>query len=419
MITRIGNLYKESFSGLSRDIWMLAVVTFINRAGTMVVPFLTIYLTGQLEFTIWEAGIVMSCFGAGSAVGSFLGGQLTDKFGYYPVAFWTLLLGGLGFFAFILTKTFIPFCIVVFLQTILADAMRPAILASVAVYGKEESRNREMGLIRLAVNLGWACGPAFAGIIAASWGYHYLFIVDGTTCVLAAFVFIYLLKKKEEKPAKVSNTPKKQMASSPYKDPVFLTFIGLFTLQLLAFVQLFPTVPLYLKQEYLMEDYQIGFLMAMNGGIIFFVEMPLIFLLENRFQKLSLIAFGAFLIGLSFLVFNAVSWIGIVIISMILITFGEIVNFPFGNAYALNRSQANNRGAYMGLFAISFSVAFTIAPTLGTWIIEKYDFATLWYFTALLSGLAAIGFLLLNIYEKNKEEIPVVPLDLMEPEVVG
>ena len=98
MLTRTINLYTRSFSGLSWPVWRLAMVTLINRSGTMVIPFLTVYLTTIRQFTLTDAGWVMSCFGAGSVLGTLLGGRLTDRLGYYYVQFWSLLLGGIMFF---------------------------------------------------------------------------------------------------------------------------------------------------------------------------------------------------------------------------------------------------------------------------------------------------------------------------------
>ena len=90
--------YMNSFRGLSREIWWLALITFINRAGTMVIPFLSLYLTQDLGFTLENVGIIMTCFGIGSLIGSWVGGKLTDVFGYYKVMLISLLLTGLLFF---------------------------------------------------------------------------------------------------------------------------------------------------------------------------------------------------------------------------------------------------------------------------------------------------------------------------------
>ena len=106
MLNRTFRIYKDSFKGLSPEIWWLALITFINRAGTMVIPFLTLYLTNQLEFTLSEVGWVMSSFGIGSFLGSWLGGKLTDRIGYYKVMFWSLLLTGFLFIALQYITTF-------------------------------------------------------------------------------------------------------------------------------------------------------------------------------------------------------------------------------------------------------------------------------------------------------------------------
>ena len=76
------NNYLNTFKGLSKEIWWLALITFINRAGTMVIPFLSLYLKEELYFTVSNVGWVMSAFGLGSVAGSWLGGKLTDRIGY-------------------------------------------------------------------------------------------------------------------------------------------------------------------------------------------------------------------------------------------------------------------------------------------------------------------------------------------------
>ncbi|NCT19357.1 MAG: MFS transporter, partial [Flavobacteriia bacterium] len=70
--------YVASFKGLSKEIWLLALVTFINRAGAMVIPFLSLYLVNSLGFTLPQVGWIMTCFGIGSLVGTWIGGKLTD-----------------------------------------------------------------------------------------------------------------------------------------------------------------------------------------------------------------------------------------------------------------------------------------------------------------------------------------------------
>ena len=70
----IFSLYRNAYGGLSEAAWMLALMMFINRNGAMVLPFLSIYVTGHLGYSIEEAGIILGMFGLGSMIGSFSGG---------------------------------------------------------------------------------------------------------------------------------------------------------------------------------------------------------------------------------------------------------------------------------------------------------------------------------------------------------
>ena len=87
-------LYKNAYSGLSRNNWYLSIVMLINRSGTMVVPFLTIYCINQLHFTVTQAGIIMTLFGAGSIIGAYFGGWLSDRIGFYDMQIGALITGG-------------------------------------------------------------------------------------------------------------------------------------------------------------------------------------------------------------------------------------------------------------------------------------------------------------------------------------
>jgi predicted MFS family arabinose efflux permease len=82
MLHKTLGLYKTSFSGLSREVWLLSLIMLVNRSVTMVLPFLTLYLTGpEMNRSLGDAGLVMALFGLGSVAGAFMRGKLTDKSG--------------------------------------------------------------------------------------------------------------------------------------------------------------------------------------------------------------------------------------------------------------------------------------------------------------------------------------------------
>lgn len=399
--------YLNSFSGLSRDVWVLGMITLINRSGAMVIPFLTVYMTQELGFSKPQAGLAMSCFGIGSLIGTFLGGQLTDRKGFYQVQFWSLVLTGICFLGLMQVKTFALFCFSVLLISVVAEAFRPANFAAIAAYAHPESRTRSYSLIRLAINLGFAVGPALGGWMAHGLGYEWLFIADGATCLLAALTFRILLRPKKEAPflgqEKSTGEPGKYGA---YSDRSFLWFMFFMVAMAISFMQFFSVLPVFFREYCNFNEGQIGLLLAINGLIIALSEMPLVYRLEGRFPKYILVAAGAFLMGTSFLLYNFLPAIwGVAAFAVVLITLGEMLNFPFSNAIALERSNASNRGQYMGAYSMAFSLAHILSPSLGMQVANRFGFGTLWFLTAGIATLAALGFLMLGNRKLNIRQV--------------
>ena len=392
--------YIDTFRGLSKEVWWLALITLINRAGTMVIPFLSLYLKEDLHFTLSKVGWVMSAYGLGSVAGSWLGGKLTDKIGYYKVMAYSLFLTGFLFVGLQFLNTFNFICLGIFLVMLVADTFRPAMFVALNAYSKPQNKIRSLTLIRLAINLGFSAGPAIGGLIITSVSYGGLFWVDGLTCMIASIVLINVLNPKT---AKTQEDNKVEHPVSAYKDKVFLVFLVAMALFGIVFLQYFSTMPIYYKDAHILTELEIGLLLGANGFLIFIFEMPLIKWLENsRFTKLSLMYFGAILTGLSLLVLNVTAWKGVLIIGMLLMTFGEMVAFPFSNAFAVQRAQKGKQGEYMALYSISFSVAHIFGHNAGLQMTSTLGFENTWYIIALLSGVCALLLYMLNKHLKSK-----------------
>lgn len=390
------NKYINTFRGLSIEVWWLALISLINRAGTMVIPFLSLYLTKSLHFTLNDVGWIMSAFGLGSVVGSWLGGKLTDILGAYKIMTFSLLSTGILFIALQFLSTFTAFCIGIFLVMVISDMFRPAMFVALSAYSKPENKTRSVTLIRLAINLGFSAGPAIGGIIITTFSYGGLFWIDGLTCIIAAFVLLRVLHPKK---AIILDTVKAENPKSAYHDKSFLIFLGAMILFGVVFLQYFSTMPLYYKDVHGLSELDIGILLGMNGFLIFVFEMPLVKWLENStFTKSGLMLFGAMLTGLSFLILNFTSWSGVLVLGMLLMTFGEMIAFPFSNAFALDRAKKGNQGEYMALYSISFSIAHIFGHNVGMRMVDGLGFDNTWYIITILAGLCV--FLLFILKQK-------------------
>lgn len=392
----IFRLYKKSFSGLRKEVWWLALVTFVNRAGTMVIPFLSLYLTASLGFTLKDVGWVLSAFGLGSVVGSWLGGKLTDRIGAYPLMLWSLFLSGILFVAIQYIASFWGFCAGIFIVMLVADTFRPALYVAVNDYCLLENRTRSVSLIRLAINLGFSFGPAAGGLIIANVSYSGLFWMDGITCVLAALIFVVVLPRKESKVVEAEEgiLP---IVKSPYRDKVYLLFVLILILIGFSFLQYFSTIPLYYRDYHHLTEEYVGWLMALNGLLVFVFEMPLIKYFEKpRFNMYNILFWSTLLFALSFLVLNIMNWWGMLVIGMVLMSVAETLNFPFLNSFAMVRGQGKSLGAYMALFSIGFSVAHIVGHNSGMQLIDHIGFDATWYVMVGCLVLAALLILVLK-----------------------
>lgn len=281
-------------------------------------------------------------------------------------------------------------CVCTFLLSVVNEAFRPANSTAIAAYSKEENRTRSYSLNRLAINLGWAVGGAIGGILA-SINYHLLFWVDGGTNLLAVILIRYFLGA-----ANTQGHPEKARigaAQSPYRDRIYLGFIFCTILFGACFFQLFSVLPVYYKRTLHLPEYMIGLLMTLNGLIIAFFEMILVFRLEGRRENLHYIFYGTALVGLSYFLLNILPLtLTMAFFCMVLTTIGEILSMPFMNSFWVSRTTAATRGQYAGLYTIAWSTAQVVGPAGGAEIAGHVGFKPLWWVVGGTCFLAAIGF---------------------------
>jgi len=361
----------------------------------MVFPFLSLYMKKDLEFSANEISLVLFAFGAGSMAGGWIGGKLSDHFGYYPIMLWSLILSGIAFIGIQFIQSFEWLCVGIFILMVIADAFRPAAYVAVATYSKPENRTRSVSLFRLAINLGFAMGPAIGGILIDTIGYNGLFWTDGFTCIMAGLSFFLLLDRRQAK--KDAQEIKTNIKKSPYFDIIYLLFLLSVLLIAIGFMQLFTIVPLFFDEIHLLSPKYIGYIMASNGILIFIFEMPVVKYYENpRFSIIRILIISTVILSLGFLLFNLTLWTGIVIFSILFITFGEILSFPFANRFALDRSLKGKSGEYMALFTIVFSLGHTIGSPLGMKSVDYFGYETTWYIVFGLIFAGGILFILLG-----------------------
>ncbi|WP_264549251.1 MDR family MFS transporter [Flavobacterium sp. N2820] len=392
MLQRAFNKYIDNFRGFSREIWILTLITFINRAGTMVLPFLSKYLREDLDFSYNQVKWILISFGLGSIVGSWLGGKLSDKIGFYKIMIFSLMTSGIAFFGLQFVTSFEGLLVAMFFIMVVADMFRPAMFVSLGAYAKPENRTRALTLVRLAINLGFAAGPALGGLLIMTVGYKGLFWVDGTTCILAILIFWILVKEKKKSKYTDKEHPGEILTHSVFKDRPFWIFLGATLITGILFFQLFTTIPLYHKEQFNLSELQTGLLLTLNGVLIFFLEMPIVSYIErHKINKLKVITLGCLAMAISMYLLLVNQWAGILIIMMLFMTFGEMFVFPFSNSFAMSRAPKGHEGRYMAIFTMSYSTAHILSAEAGMDMIRLFSYQNNWFF---MGTLGIIGVLL-------------------------
>ncbi len=395
--------WKGSYSGIPVRIWFLSMISLVNRCGSMVLVFLSIYLTQHLGFGIRDTGYVLGFFGAGSLVGGYLGGKLTDRIGYYSIMFWSLVLNGLMLIILLFFQNFWALCALVFLLSTISDMFRPANSVAIARYSTPETRTRSISLYRMSINLGWAVAPALGGVLAGL-GWHWLFVADGITCILAAGLLRLYLAPKPAEPTSVAapETSPPPPKVSPYRDRTFMAFFLLTVLNAIVFMQFVWTVPVFFKEAYHWDEHTIGLVAAINGLIVFFVEMPLIYKIESRRTRLQFVRLGLILYASAYLAFVLTpGGLATALVFIVALSLGEILVMPFSTNFVFDYAAKGSAGSYMGAYSIAYALANIIAPLLGTQIIALWGFDTNWL---IICGLAAVSWLGFWLLEKQGEQ---------------
>ena len=394
MLSATINLYRNAYTGVTRRMWLLSIVMLINRSGTMVLAFMTLYIN-HIGYSTKLAGFVVGVYGIGSLVGAFIGGKISDRFGFYYTQFFSLFCGGILFITLGQMKTYLSICICTFFLSMVNESFRPANATAIAHYSTPQNRTQSFSINRLAINLGWGVGGALGGFLA-SVNYSLLFWVDGGTNIFAALLLLWLLPKvslsQQQNPAK--NPDKKVKAKPAYADTAFMYFLGLQILFSICFFQLFTTIPLYFKDGLHLNEFLIGIIMAMNGIIIALFEMVIVFKLEGRRPYLRLITYGTIFMAISFFILNVPLMHGFAIafVSMLLMTVAEMSSMPFMNSYYISRSSEGNRGQYAGYYTMAWSAAQVIGSTSGTQIAHVIGFNNLWWIVGGICLITAFGY---------------------------
>ncbi|HET6346548.1 MAG TPA: MFS transporter, partial [Myxococcota bacterium] len=306
--------------------WYLWAGMLINRLGHFVVPFLALYLTEERHLPVAQVGLVVSLYGAGGLLAAPLGGVCADRFGRRGTTLLGMALSAVSLLVLGATSALPAVAIATFSLGFLGDLARPAVYATVADVVPPAARARAYGLLSWAINLGFAVSPVVAGVASAR-SFALLFWADAATTLACAGIIWRFVP--ESRPA-AQSPPTWEGYLAPYRDRIFVPFVGLIFMTTLLFYQCTMALPLDMRAHGIGAR-AYGVLIALNGAIIVVLQ-PLASRALERFARPHVLAAGALLtglgMGLTALAHSAEGYAGCIA----LWTLGEIALAPVGSA---------------------------------------------------------------------------------------
>ena len=373
---------RAGIRALPRPVWMLCLGSFINRFGSFVAVFLVLYLR-EKGYSIAESGLVVSFYGVGNTAAAAAGGWFADRLGRRNAIALSMFTAAATMLA-LSQADWLPLIIALTTLTGLTSEMyRPASSALLTDLTPAGERIPAFALNRLAINLGFAAGPATAGFLAEE-SFFLVFLGDALTCI--AFGIIALVALPEGVRVRRGEERRGEAIRTMFRDGVFVFFLVASVLGAFVYFQQQSTFPLHVRDSGL-EDSDYGLLISLNGLAIVFLELPLVSI-SRRFRAPPVLALGSFLVGLGFAVNAVADDRPELALGVLIWTLGEIVYAPVASAYVADIAPEHLRGRYQGAWGLTWGLAFMLGPALGAAVYE-WSPETLWLACGGLGVLAA------------------------------
>ena len=384
------NTFAALIEGLPRTYWLIWLGTLINRLGGFIVPFLSLYLTGQRHIPVSQAGLMVSLFGAGSFIAQLAGGELTDRLGRRPVMLLSFLVTPAAIMALGLARDLTWIATWTFLVGVFTDLCRPAVAAAIADVVPPEARTRAYGYNYWAINVGAAIAPIVAGLLARQ---NYLILFAGDALTTLIFGLIVLFGIRETRPAGAhasAHASVRDRVAQLARDPILLVFNVLVLLFAIVYMQGMVTLPIDMQAHGLgPEDY--GLAISVNGLLIVLISIQVSNLIQ-RMPRFGVMAAAAVLLGAGYGSTAFATTTSLFAICVAIWTLGEILG-AVSPVIVADLAPIHLRGLYQGIFGSMWGLAFFIGPVLGGWILERYGAAFLWSACFFVGVFIAFGFI--------------------------
>lgn len=394
------NQVRTLYDDYPRQFWVLMGAAFIDMVGnTLLLTFFALFLTDKFDISMARAGIVFAIFAATGFVGSTLGGALVDSMGRKPVVLFGLVVSALGNVAVVLADSFTLVCFFAAGLGIADSIATPAWQSMKADLLPEEKRSEGFGLSRVLFNLALVVGPALGGLLAGI-SYVLVFSVDAVASIITAvLLFLFIPETKPDHAASGAEHQPETLVQTfrgygrVLQDRVFFIFVLICTAVSLVYFQMNTTLSVFLRDERGIEPERFGLLISLNAVLIVALQLSVARQIRQRgLPPMLVLAVGTLLYAFGFSMFGYTHAYLLFAVAMVIITAGELLSVPVGQAVAARLAPDHMRGRYLALYSLNLMIAGGIGPWLAGQVINTLGFEWVWYLAGIIGVLAALAY---------------------------
>jgi MFS family permease len=409
----------QTYLQLPRTVYILCIGTFINRAGTLLFPFLTLYMVEHLHTSTRFATRAMAAYGVGAMAAVLVGGHLADAIGRRVI----MLIATFGSAGLMLTLSAAPgkwtmvacLCALAFV----AEMFRPACSAMIADVTPPAQRKAAYSLQYVAINLGFAVAPVVGGWIVENVSYRWLFWGDAATTACLGLIILVGLRETIHFAHAEHAASAHPLAGSTaglsqvLTDGTFMVFCLATLCVSMMFMQSMATLPLYLHDLGIGQQ-QYGRIIAVNGIMIALLQLPFAAWL-TRFDRTRLLVVSTIVIGVGFGMTALCSVVWQFIATVIVWTLGEMISAALVQPIVSDLAPPRLRARYMGVLSMCFSAGSVLGIPLGGEVMARFGGRVLWIGCLGAATVAALCYL--SIRERIREHPHPAPAPNTEPVV--
>ncbi|RJX39271.1 MFS transporter [Paenibacillus pinisoli] len=361
----------------------------------MSLPFLAIYLLAATDMSPTMIGVTVGIGSLAGMLGGFFGGYLSDRFGRRIIMLAAIYMWGFVFLGFAFTGVPIIFALLNAINGLCRSFYEPVSQALMADLTGKEKRYQVFSLRYMAINIGVSVGPLLGTLFAAMSG-RLPWIITGCIYLCYGVLLHVLLNKfgirsiegEKKEPVTIG-----QSWNVIRRDKAFRYFIIGGIISAISYAQMTSTLSQFVDGQFANGVTLFAWMMSINAVVVIAFQLPFSKWAEKK-SPMTAIAVGSisYAIGHVGFAFSDSWWM--LIVSMVIFTWGEILTFPAGAMIIDRLAPDKMRGTYFGAQTFT-NLGHFLGPWLGGMLLQGYGGRSLFITVAVVS-IISIWFYLLG-----------------------